>query len=298
MGAARELSGMSSPERLAMVDVFEPFGASEGEALFLQEEASEAAWLLAEGEVELREAVEGGAPRVLMQLKAGDLLGEFGLITGSPRTSSAVARTEVRGYRLNAEAFHARLAAGDSAAIAMIRSIASNLGCTLERHNALEVGDAEVVSPVGSPDVATPPGPASVETRASAVDLPFFRGFDPSEVEDVVGRCREWQVPRGRMVIEEGAEGDSCFVLVRGGRRGIGHSWGAPASLRRLWSREDLRRDLDPEPDPPHRLVCRAGGRRPAGAAGGRLRGHPGLQPRPGRQDPAGADPGSHQQGP
>ena len=81
---------------------------AKGEALTRQ--GAEAHWLyiIRQGEVKVRVAVEG-VNQDVASLGPGDYFGEMGMMTGQPRASSVIATTDVKCYRLGKEAFQAIL---------------------------------------------------------------------------------------------------------------------------------------------------------------------------------------------
>jgi small-conductance mechanosensitive channel/CRP-like cAMP-binding protein len=76
-----------------------------GEAITRQ--GAEAHWLyiITKGEADVRVTVDGESERVA-SLHQGDFFGEMGLMTGSPRTATVVALTDVECYRLDKEGFN------------------------------------------------------------------------------------------------------------------------------------------------------------------------------------------------
>jgi CRP-like cAMP-binding protein len=110
-------------EALSKVELFSPLTADEKRELasaminapFVKDEAltrqgAEAHWLyiIRKGEVKVRVAVEG-VNQDVTSLGPGDYFGEMGMMTGQPRASSVIAKTDVKCYRLGKEAFQAIL---------------------------------------------------------------------------------------------------------------------------------------------------------------------------------------------
>ena len=77
-----------------------------GEALTRQGAQAHWLYIITEGEAEVRVAMDGANQKV-GALRGGDYFGEMGLMTGEPRTSTVVATTDVKCYRLGREAFEA-----------------------------------------------------------------------------------------------------------------------------------------------------------------------------------------------
>lgn len=108
------------------VDVFEPLNDGErrilagrlrstpfaaGETLTRQGAAADWLYIIYAGSAEVRlYSGETDSYKVVKRLGAGDVLGEMGLLTGEPRTATAVAAEEVRCYRLDHDGFRSVLA--------------------------------------------------------------------------------------------------------------------------------------------------------------------------------------------
>jgi EAL domain-containing protein (putative c-di-GMP-specific phosphodiesterase class I) len=93
-----------------------------GEVLYSQGESSDCAWLIERGAMELvsmhgqREARRG-------VLGPGELIGEIGLLDGSPRTDTATAREDAVLLAIEPEQFRERLDAGDAVVRALVDSL-------------------------------------------------------------------------------------------------------------------------------------------------------------------------------
>jgi small-conductance mechanosensitive channel len=79
-----------------------------GEALTRQGAQAHWLYIIIEGEVEVRVAVDGSTQKVAA-LSAGDYFGEMGLFTGAPRRATVIAQTDVKCYRLPKEALESIL---------------------------------------------------------------------------------------------------------------------------------------------------------------------------------------------
>jgi len=127
--AGEHVSGKSGsstvrPEQLASLAVFadipaenlaplatslEPLQAAPGEVLMRQGERARSFVIIAAGRVEIRHVGSDSAD-IVVQLPAGVILGEIALLRDTPRTATAIAKDEVRGYVGYGRAFESMLA--------------------------------------------------------------------------------------------------------------------------------------------------------------------------------------------
>ncbi len=115
---------------------FVPFAG--GEYVIRQGRAARHLYILAAGTVEVRLEVNGSEQRVAT-LRAPDIFGEMGLLTGAPRTAGVVAVGPVECFKLDHEGFEAVLlsrphVAGELAAVTAKRQ--AQLSVAREGHDA------------------------------------------------------------------------------------------------------------------------------------------------------------------
>jgi small-conductance mechanosensitive channel/CRP-like cAMP-binding protein len=116
---------------LARIDLFSPLGQPDrellartmkqvrfanGEQIIRQGEPGDSLYLIQDGNVVVRLAVEG-AEREVASLKAGDFFGEMSLMTGEKRTATCAATSDVECYVIDHEAFQRVLAAKPEVAV-------------------------------------------------------------------------------------------------------------------------------------------------------------------------------------
>jgi CRP-like cAMP-binding protein len=77
-----------------------------GEALTRQGAQAHWLYIITDGEAEVRVTIDGASHKV-GTLHGGDYFGEMGLMTGEPRTSTVIANTDVKCYRLGRDEFEA-----------------------------------------------------------------------------------------------------------------------------------------------------------------------------------------------
>lgn len=82
---------------------FAPF--SRGEVITRQGAEAHYLYILCQGKVEIRVAVDGNTQKAVATVEAPSFFGEMGLMAGEPRQATVVALSEVECYRLDKEAF-------------------------------------------------------------------------------------------------------------------------------------------------------------------------------------------------
>ena len=106
-------------EAIGHVELFQPLADEEkhrlaerlkstpfvsGEAMTRQGDEAHWLYVIIEGEAEVQVKIEGESEKVAT-LGGGDYFGEMGMMTGAPRTATVIAKTDVKCYRLDKEAF-------------------------------------------------------------------------------------------------------------------------------------------------------------------------------------------------
>jgi len=97
-GALEEAERRSLADRL----VYAPFAA--GDVMTRQGAVAHWLYILTEGEAEVWIDAPGGR-RAIAGLRAGDVFGEMGMMTGAPRRATVTAKTDVECYRLDKAGF-------------------------------------------------------------------------------------------------------------------------------------------------------------------------------------------------
>ncbi len=101
-----ELFNPLTPEEFSLLaERLRPAPFSRGEPITRQGAAAEWLYILVRGQAEVRLHANDGAAQSVAHLKAGEVLGEMGLLTGEPRTATVIAVTDVDCYRLDRESF-------------------------------------------------------------------------------------------------------------------------------------------------------------------------------------------------
>ncbi len=97
---------LSDAEREVLAGRLIPTPFAAGEVITRQGAVADWLYMIYEGNAEVRvHSGHSGAYRAVKTLGPGDFLGEMGLLTGEPRSATAVAVSDVRCYRLDREGF-------------------------------------------------------------------------------------------------------------------------------------------------------------------------------------------------
>ena len=113
------------------IDIFKneskPETISAGQTIFLEGQAGDFLYALMEGEVEIRKGT-----KVLATLGEGEIFGEMALLDNSPRSASAIAKSDCKVVRVNQDRFLKLLIGTPFFAIEVMRVIAARLRQNIE----------------------------------------------------------------------------------------------------------------------------------------------------------------------
>jgi CRP/FNR family cyclic AMP-dependent transcriptional regulator len=127
---------LTEAERGALLDAGVPVRFDDDEILVLQGDVGDGLYVLTGGMVKVTVAAETGTQTTLAVRSRGDLIGEFAVLDGMPRTATARAVGTVGAIRISRPAF-AALGQRYPAALAMItRSLLAKMRAATERHAA------------------------------------------------------------------------------------------------------------------------------------------------------------------
>lgn len=115
---------MTLEEKRAIVDRLKYAPFARGEVITREGQKAHWLYILHRGQVEIRVTGEGGKQIAAGMLRAPDVFGEHGVMTGEPRSATVVALTEVECYRLDREGFQQVLRGRPEIAEQLSRSLA------------------------------------------------------------------------------------------------------------------------------------------------------------------------------
>jgi len=110
---------------------------SQGQTLFNQGDPADAFYLVYSGRIHLLLDSANGRELVINEMQTGDGFGELGLITGQPRSTTAVAREDSVVMVIPRRDFMAVMETQPGVARSLLQTTAARLGSSSEREGAL-----------------------------------------------------------------------------------------------------------------------------------------------------------------
>ena len=107
---------LPAEEIAALVPSIDSRSYAEGSVIIREGDPGDSLFIVDEGEVDI---IASGADQALATLRAGDVLGEMALVTGEPRSASAVAKSDCRVWFVMKEDFDRLLATSPHLAVAV-----------------------------------------------------------------------------------------------------------------------------------------------------------------------------------
>jgi CRP-like cAMP-binding protein len=208
------LAGLPDLDDLARAA--EPFALADGEALFVQNDPADGAYVVASGALTIAARTPGDGERVLAEVGPGGETGELCLLDGGRRSAEARALGATNGYRIDIERFGVLRAAGSAAAEELLarlrREVARRAAQTL----------AAIGEPGDSRAQAAAPLPAPADAHEAARLLQWFPGFDrfsASEWEAFAKLAQACAAPRGTVLAAADTPREALLIVGRGALR-------------------------------------------------------------------------------
>lgn len=198
-----------------------PVSVAAGEALFKQGEPTSGLFFIDSGSVRLIGRTPGDGEVILAQLGAGEMVGEFSLLDGGPRSASAIAQSAVQAWRVGRERFAALAASGEPGALLVM----DRLRVDVAQRTAVTIGGIAAALTDGA-GTARPTGSGGLPPVQPATGLAgllsSFPGFDRltdrdwAELEALTQRV---DAPRGTLLTPAGGISDGLVIVARGAVR-------------------------------------------------------------------------------
>jgi len=187
-----------------MIDALERFARDvpADTVLFEEGQPGRDMYIVVTGEIEIRRRI-GMADRVLAVLGSGEFFGEMAILSGRPRSATAVTRSAARVLVIDGATFEAMLRARPEIALRLVRTLAARLASTNHQLELLLLPTAEHRVVQCLRHMAEPPLPCGDRSAAPAVasssaivvsrqvgDIAARVGLSTNEVGDVLDRLR------------------------------------------------------------------------------------------------------------
>jgi CRP/FNR family cyclic AMP-dependent transcriptional regulator len=128
---------------MAMVRAVNSTRIEKGEFLFIQSDPSEKVYLVRTGVISIILESQDGRKLVINEMHAGDFFGEVGVLTGQPRSTSAIARTDCDLLVVPGSAFLGILDSEPALVRRMLEMTSLRLRESSDRESALAFLDAQ-----------------------------------------------------------------------------------------------------------------------------------------------------------
>ena len=202
-----------------------------GHRIFAEGDASDVAYIIVSGVVEIIKATAGGE-LLLAVLRKGDIFGEMGLIDEAPRSASARAAQAVSATAIDRHEFLQLVLSGSEPGLSVLRTLFERLRTTnqllvaereargwLQRQQARRVQLAPI-----TPEAARALPGAGIEVER----FPLRIGRKPHGIGETILACNEieledaapYRVSLNHMALD--LEGDAILVRDRGSHHGVG----------------------------------------------------------------------------
>lgn len=127
---------LTEPERIALLAAGSPVKFPDDDILVLQGEPGDGLYVLTDGMVKVTVAAESGTETMLAVRSRGDLIGEFAVLDGEPRTATARAVGAVSAIRISRARFSEFGQRYPAAQTTITKSLVAKMRAATERHAA------------------------------------------------------------------------------------------------------------------------------------------------------------------
>ncbi|MGD2070855.1 MAG: cyclic nucleotide-binding domain-containing protein [Gemmatimonadota bacterium] len=217
-------SGLTDDELGELAATALPFEAPAGATLFRQGDEASDMYCMAEGTARVSVRLAGEEELEVARLGPGSVVGEMALVDESVRSASVRVVDAARGYRIERWSFDILRAAFRPSSYKVVHRLAELVSARL-RAATQELldgsGPSLMMAAEGDPPERIDRTPAP-DGREGALDpddlapLPFFRGFTRAEMGELLTHLRRIDVPRRRLVFDQGDAADAAYVVLRG----------------------------------------------------------------------------------
>ncbi len=188
------LANLENLSRAITVQTF-----ADGAALFNEGDEGNAMYMIEAGQIDIFVTERGGQDKLLRELTPGNVVGEFSLLDGQPRSAGAKAHGPVRALALQREVFTMFIQSRPQVVLAMLQYLAGKVRYTTQSVETsvawmarLESGDYPAVRPSVAETTPKPPSPEQAgEVRAVELEPADITPETPVLVNSVFSRVAD-----------------------------------------------------------------------------------------------------------
>jgi CRP/FNR family transcriptional regulator, cyclic AMP receptor protein len=136
-------ASVSEPMLAVLANASHIWRVPKGRLLFSQSDAAETFFVVRSGCIAIVLSTPDGRELVINEMRPGDYFGELAIVTGQPRSTSAIAREASEVIAISREAFLAALESEPKLMRQVLQTTAQRLRISSERESALAFLDAE-----------------------------------------------------------------------------------------------------------------------------------------------------------
>jgi CRP/FNR family transcriptional regulator, cyclic AMP receptor protein len=191
---------LTDPERIALLAAGSPVQFPDDAILVLQGDPGDGVYVLTAGMVKITVAAESGTETMLAVRSRGDLIGEFAVLDGEPRTATARAVGAVSAIRVSRMRFAEFGQLYPAAQTTITKSLVAKIRAATERHAAERTWGArervaqvlyELAADYGEPAAD---GAVVIPLPITQSELGELAGVAVSTTERVLGELRKESV--------------------------------------------------------------------------------------------------------
>ena len=211
----RIFAGISNADMQSIIPKLQPFSIAKDEVLFYHGDKGSTLYIIETGEVDVYANASGDEDILLSTVGSGAVIGEMSLIAPANRSATVKATLPTSGWSLSCDAFDLLCRQQSPGALQILKNLALML-CERLRSMPLYAGSAaRSTQPAWCfHGEAYTPDP---QYNDFLQRLSFFKLFQPAEIATIMSHMKQWSIPRGQVLFEDGAPGKSAYLILRGG---------------------------------------------------------------------------------
>ena len=221
----RAFADLADEECDAVLAVLKARRGAPGDALFKEGDRGDSLMIVLDGHLVATVRTDAGTEEVVARLGPGEVVGEMAFVDAEPRSATVTAPAGATVLEFSRAALDGLRASAPRIAAAIHRNVLSDVARRL-RDVGERLADAMSGSSGGSPRSmrgGSGSGPESVRrtgrglTAEQLRTIPALATYTTEDLELLAYIATFKSFPAGEVLMQEGAAGDACWLVVRGG---------------------------------------------------------------------------------